>query len=163
MKKTTLILLFLYLICPIAGIAQKLNIDDEIKLRVAMMEMIVERGKSNETTYKDAQYKVLNFLNFTDNQKKSLDTLFSNSWKKRLELFGKIKNTKDSKNINEFMKYIVEVENRFREQLTVSQLELYKKETQDAENQNEPGTKLLLRSMYFTDNQLANIAENLKK
>jgi len=147
--KKILLLLFI----TTSSVAQKISIEDDIKLRVGFMEIIVERKKSNENTFRDAQYKVLSFINFTDGQKKVLDTLFSNSWNKRLNLFNKIDDVDDVKNINEFIRHLVSNERVFRNQLTKEQLEIYNSELKKNESKSDDGRKVILRSMYFTDEQ----------
>lgn len=160
MKKTTLILLILFLSVPICGIAQKLNKEDEIKLRIGVMEMIVERKKTDENVFRDANYKMLNFLSFSDSQKKVLDTLFSNSWNKRLELYSKIKDTEDKKSISEFINYLVKNEALFRKILTKEQLTLYNDELKKNEGKSDDARKIIIRAMYFTDDQYNEFKKN---
>ncbi|UUC45555.1 hypothetical protein [Flavobacterium cerinum] len=160
MKKTTLILFISLLLTPIYVIAQKLNIEDEIKLRVGVMEMIVERKKTNENVFKDANYKMLNFLSFSENQKKVLDTLFSKSWSKRLELYNNIKGADDKKNITEFINYLVKNETIFRKVLTKEQLTIYNDELKKNEGKSDDARKIIVRAMYFTDDQYNEFIKN---
>lgn len=143
--------MLLLLLIPVCGFSQKMTYKNDVKFRIGVMKMIVERKKTDENKFRDAQYKLLDFLTFSDSQKNTLDTLFSNSWNKRLALFENIKKPDNREDNTDYIKYLLKYEMQFRSQLTTNQRILYNSVMINIEKKADTGEKALLKGLFFSD------------
>lgn len=147
MKKLSLVLLLI----PFFGFSQ---IENSIKLKVAIVQQMIKKGADAELNYWQTKGKITyNIVNYTEEQNPIFKELFCNQFREIVPIYNKMIVSEDEKDTNLFIKTLIRQEDDYRNLLTKNQLELYLKKLADFEA-NDIQTNDSYSSLFFSEKLL---------
>lgn len=130
MKKIFLILLLF----PVFLFSQ---MENTIKLKVAIIQQIIKKGNDAETNYWQTKGKItFNIVNYTEAQNPIFKELFINQFREIVPIYNKMIVSEDQNDTALFIKTLIRQENDYRNLLTKEQLQLYLDKLDDFQKNN---------------------------
>lgn len=149
-------ILLLFVFCPILGLAQ---VESTIKLKVAILQSIIERGEEGETVFWQTKGKVtFSIVNYTDEQNPVFKELFINQYKELYPIYKKMIVSEDERDTALFVKTLIRQEEDYRNLLTKEQLKLYLDKLAEFEKSN-PQARDSYSSLFFSESLLKEYKE----
>lgn len=140
-------LLFLFFV-PLLLQAQ---IEKTIKLKVVLMQNLVNKGEEGETMFWQTKGKITYaIVNYTEQQNPQFKELFINQYRELLPVFNKMNVSEDEKDTSLYVTLLIRQEDDYRKLLTKVQLKKYLDALAIIEKEN-PQKYDSYCSLFFSD------------